>query len=82
MRGALDTGNAVRDDCTRRTQGRRNGSGEKFAPTAIDEVRADAKASGVNPRSDDQSDVWLELAELFFLDTEHDDARTRRSRRN
>jgi hypothetical protein len=32
------------------------------------------KASGVNPRSDDQSDVWLELAELFFLDTEHDDA--------
>jgi hypothetical protein len=24
--------------------------------------------------SDDRRDVWLELAELFFLDTEHDDA--------
>jgi hypothetical protein len=40
----------------------------------IDEVRADAKACCVNPGSDDRCDVWLELAELFFLDTEHDDA--------
>jgi hypothetical protein len=28
----------------------------------------------VNTESNDRCDVWLELAELFFLDTEHDDA--------
>jgi hypothetical protein len=28
----------------------------------------------VNPGPGDRHDVWLELAELFFLDTEHDDA--------
>jgi hypothetical protein len=28
----------------------------------------------VNPGPNDRHDVWLELAELFFLDTEHDDA--------